>query len=533
MNDFNDPIDNGRDVEAADATINKRTELPLVWFLPLVALLVSGWLISKAMMEKGPQITITFPTAEGLEVDKTKIKYLDVEIGKVTAISINDDMKTIRVTAQMSNTADDYLKEHSRFWVVRPQVGLSGISGLGTLLSGAYIEIKPGDGDTKTEFVGLATPPPLKTNTEGRQFILEANNLGSLRAGTQINFHGINVGSVLAHELSEDANSIRLTVFINKPYDQFVRKNTRFWIDSGIDLSAGAEGFKVRTGPLVSLLSGGIAFRSDPEDSVETIQPDNTQFQLYDNYQLSTQVVYTNTLRYVMYFKGSVRGLTEGAPVQLRGIPVGKVVHIDLELNENTQEIHVPVTIELELERIHKINDKSHLSDKEIIAQLIKKGLRAQLQTGSFLTGQLLVDLDFYPKIPVVLSDNKSIYPEFPTTAGSLDQLTRSATVIMDKIAKLPLDNLSEEVNKTLQSLQGTSKAAKDMLVTAQSTLTATDKTMNSAQKVLNTLEPGASTHYELEKLLQELTRAAGSVKQLTDYLEQHPDSLLRGKEGE
>jgi len=533
MNDFNDPIDNGRDAEAADATINKRTELPLVWFLPLVALLVSGWLISKAMMEKGPEITITFPTAEGLEVDKTKIKYLDVEIGKVTAISINDDMKTIRVTAQMSNTADDYLKEHSRFWVVRPQVGLSGISGLGTLLSGAYIEIKPGDGDAKTEFVGLATPPPLKTNTEGRQFILEANNLGSLRAGTQINFHGINVGSVLAHELSEDANSIRLTIFINKPYDQFVRKNTRFWVDSGIDLSAGAEGFKVRTGPLVSLLSGGIAFRSDPEDAVETIQPDNTQFQLYDNYQLSTQVVYTNTLRYVMYFKGSVRGLTEGAPVQLRGIPVGKVVHIDLELNETTQDIQVPVTIELELERIHKINNKPHVSDKDIVAQLIKKGLRAQLQTGSFLTGQLLVDLDFYPKIPVVLNDNKSIYPEFPTTAGSLDQLTRSATVIMDKIAKLPLDNLSEEVNKTLQSLQGTSKAAKDMLVTAQSTLTATDKTMNSAQKVLNTLEPGASTHYELEKLLQELTRAAGSVKQLTDYLEQHPDSLLRGKEGE
>jgi paraquat-inducible protein B len=238
MNDFNDPIDDGRDAEgraptvgalgdagaiadtaeAADAAINKRTELPLVWFLPLVALLVSGWLISKAMMEKGPEITITFPTAEGLEVDKTKIKYLDVEIGKVTAISINDDMKTIRVTAQMSNTADDYLKEHSRFWVVRPQVGLSGISGLGTLLSGAYIEIKPGDGDAKTEFVGLATPPPLKTNTEGRQFILEANNLGSLRAGTQINFHGINVGSVLAHELSEDANSIRLTIFIKNPF---------------------------------------------------------------------------------------------------------------------------------------------------------------------------------------------------------------------------------------------------------------------------------------------------------------------------
>jgi paraquat-inducible protein B len=336
---------------------------------------------------------------------------------------------------------------------------------------------------------------------------------------------------VLGHELSEDANAIRLTIFINKPYDQFVRKNTRFWIDSGIDLSAGADGFNVRTGPLVSLLSGGIAFRSDPQDPVESIQAENTQFQLYDTYQLSTQVVYTNTLRYVAYFNGSVRGLTEGAPVQLRGIPVGKVVHIDLELNETTQDIHVPVTIELELDRIHKVNEHPDLSDKEIMGQMIKKGLRAQLQTGSLLTGQLLVDLDFYPKSLIVLNDNKSIYPEFPTTASSLDQFTHSANIIMDKIAKLPLENLTDEINKTLQSLQGTSQAAKDMLVTAKGTLTTTDKTMNSAHKVLNTLEPGASTHYELEKLLQELTRAAGSVKQLTDYLEQHPDSLIRGKD--
>jgi len=528
MTDFNDPIN-----DVSDAVINKRAELPLVWFLPIVALLVSGWLISKAMMEKGPEITINFPSADGLEVDKTKIKFLDVEIGKVTAISINDDLKTIQVSAQMSKNADDYLKENTTFWVVRPQVGLSGISGLGTLLSGAYIAMKPGDGESKSDFVGLVTAPPIRANAEGKQFILDANNLGSLRAGTPINFHGISVGSVLNHELTKDADAIRLTIFINKPYDQFVRKNTRFWIDSGIDLSAGAEGFKVRTGPLSSLLSGGIAFRNDPDDPIDSIQAENTSYPLYDTYEQSTQIIYNNTLRYVMYFKGSVRGLTVGAPVQLRGIPVGKVVHIDLELDESTKDIQVPVTIELELERIHKVNQQANLSDKDIMSQLINKGLRAQLQTGSLLTGQLLVDLDFYPKIPIVPNDNKSIYPEFPTTANSMDQFTHSANIIMDKIAKLPLDNLTDEINKTLQSLQGTSKAAKDMLVTAKGTLNTTDKTMNSAQKVLTTLEPGASTHYELEKLLQELTRAAGSVKQLTDYLEQHPDSLLKGKEGD
>ena len=262
MNNFIDPID------VSDVSINKKSELPLVWFLPLIALLVSGWLIVKSINETGPVITISFPTAEGLEVDKTKIKYLNVEIGKVTAISISDDLKTILITAQMNSTAANYLNQDTSFWVVRPQVGLGGISGLGTLLSGPYIEIKPGKGLRADNFTGLTTPPLLKNNAEGNHFILETNNLGSMKPGTPINFHGINVGEVLSYKLSEQADAIRLTVFINKPYDQFVRKNTRFWIDSGVDLSASADGFKVRTGPLISLLSGGIAFRAAAEDSV-------------------------------------------------------------------------------------------------------------------------------------------------------------------------------------------------------------------------------------------------------------------------
>jgi paraquat-inducible protein B len=517
--------------DATEVSLNKKTELPLIWFLPLIAMLVSGWLIYKSISEKGPSITISFPTAEGLEVDKTKIRYLDVEVGKVTAISINADMKTILVTAQMNSDSANYLNKNTVFWVVRPQVGLGGVSGLGTLLSGAYIEIKPGDGASESHFTGLSVPPLLQKNERGTQFILETSDLGSMRPGTPIHFHGINVGEVISHELSKDADAIRLYIFIHAPYDQFVRKNTRFWLDSGIDLSAGADGFKVRTGPLISLLSGGIAFRAEPNDEIKDIQPENAVFQLYDTYAQSTQIVYTNTLRYVMYFNGSVRGLAEGAPVQLRGIPIGSVTAISLELDKNTAEIRVPVMVELEPDRIKEINNQVHVSDKDIMDRLIKKGLRAQLQTGSLLTGQLLVDLDFHPKSKIVPTANDSVYPEFPTTASSLDQFTHAAQIIMDKVAKLPLEKLSTEIDHTLISLQDTSKAATSMLKTAKGTLNNTDKTMTSAQQVLTGLEPGSTTHYELEKLLQELTGAASSVKQLTDYLEQHPETLLRGKQ--
>lgn len=527
MNNLNDPY------LVTDVAISKKSELSLVWFLPLIALLVSGWLIYKSNMEKGPVITITFPTAEGLEVDKTKIRYLDVEVGKVTAISINDDNKTIRVTAQMSSTADGYLKENTTFWVVRPQVGLGGVSGLSTLLSGPYIGMNPGNGRKQEHFTGLSTPPLLKTHIDGRQFILETSNLGSMRPGTPINFHGIIVGEVLTHELSAEANAIRLTVFINAPYDQFVRKNTRFWIDSGVDLSAGTDGFKVRTGPLISLLSGGIAFRTSAHDKAADIQPENTLFPLYDTYEQSTQIVYSNTLKYVMYFNGSLRGLTEGAPVQLRGIPIGKVTSINLEIDKKTAEIHMPVIVELEPERIKKVNNQPGISDEDIIERLIKKGLRAQLQTGSLLTGQLLVDLDFYPDSQINLSANTSPYPQFPTTASSLDQFTHSANIIMNKVAKLPLDKLTQDIDNTLVSLQGTSKAATDMLKSAKGTLGNADHAIISAQQALSTFEPGSTARYELEQLLRELSQATSSVRQLSDYLEQHPDSLLHGKKEE
>ena len=517
--------------ETEDASLNKKPELPLVWLLPICAFIVSGWLIYKSASEKGPVITIDFPTAEGLEIDKTRIRYLDVEIGKVTDININQDSKTIQVTAQMHRTAEDYLNQNTSFWVVRPQVGLAGISGLNTLISGAYIEVKPGDGEHQHHFTGLPAAPVQRTDAEGRQFVLETANLGALGPGTQINFHGIPAGEVLTQELSVNADSIRLTIFIKAPYDQFVRKNTRFWKDSGIDLSAGADGFKVRTGPLVSVLSGGIAFRTSPNDTVKDVQPEDSMFHLYDTFDLSTQIEYHNTLKYVMYFNGSVRGLTEGAPVQLRGIPIGAVTGISLELDAKSADIRIPVTVDLEPDRIKEINKQPNVSNKDMMSRLINKGLRAQLQTGSLLTGQLLIDLDFHPNSKVTMHSNNSAYQEFPTIPSSLDQFTHSAQTIMDKVAKLPLEQLTTEVNNTLKTLQTTAKAANGMMADAKQTMRGADKTLQSAEHLLRSLEPGTTTRFEIDKLLLELNQSANSVKQLADFLEQHPEALLRGKD--
>ena len=525
MNDFIEPP-----YEAADAAINKKRELPFIWLLPLCALLVSGWLIYKTVSEKGPVITITFPSADGLEIDKTKIKYLDVEVGKVSDITINRDLKTIEVTAQMHKESSAFLTNNTQFWVVRPQIGLSGVTGLGTLMSGAYIAIKPEKGKDERHFTGLDTPPVLETNAQGKKFILETTNIGSMGPGTSISFHGIEVGEVLEYKLADNADNIKLTVFVNSPYDQFIRTNTHFWIDSGIDLSAGADGFKLRTGPLASLLIGGIAFRTSPEDKTTDIVPENTPFQLFDNYEQSDQVIYHRTIQVVMYFNESVRGLNLDAPVLLRGIPVGKVIGMDLEIDGKTADIQIPVMVEVEPDRIKLVNKQENSTPKENIGRLVAKGLRAQLQTGSLLTGQLYIALDLFPESKIVMHNNRTGYLEFPTTPNAWTQITNSAHAIMDKISKLPLETMATEINKTLQSLQGTSKAATTTLTTATGTLAGADKTMSSAQHMLSTLEPGSTTQYELNQLLKELTQTAVSVRQLTDYLEEHPDSLIRGK---
>ena len=284
-------------------------------------------------------------------------------------------------------------------------------------------------------------------------------------------------------------------------------------------------------------MAGGIAFRTDPNDKVADTVPEYTPFRLFDGYEQSTEVIYHRTVEAVMYFNESVRGLNIGAPVLLRGIPVGKVTGIMLEIDAKTADIENPVVVEVEPDRIVIVNKTVNMTPNENIAHLVAKGLRAQLQTGSLLTGQLFIALDLFPQSKVVTHKNDTGYLEFPTTPNAMNQTINSVQAVMDKISKLPLETMTAEINQTLESLHGTSKAATKTLVTANGTLSTADKTlssadkaMGSAQQVLTTLEPGSTTQYELNQLLQELSQTASSVKQLADYLEEHPDSLIRGK---
>jgi paraquat-inducible protein B len=401
-NPINDQLSEIKNVE-----IKGRKSISMVWLLPIVAALIAGWLGYKAYSEKGPTVIISFNQATGIEAGKTKIKYKDVELGMVDDVVFNDDLSKVLITASFRTEANQLLNENTQFWVVRPRIGASGISGLSTLLSGPYIEMEPGDGAAKKQFTGLEEPPIVTADVKakGRSFILHAESLGSLDAGSPIYYDGLHAGEILSYEFSPDSDQIKLQVFVGEPFHNLVKENTRFWNVSGVEVLADTNGIDIKTGSLQSILMGGIAFDSFGAKTMHSkIAKEGAAFTLYQRYGEIADKQYDMKIPYVMFFKGSVHGLSVGAPVDFRGIKVGSVTDIQIVGDPKTREIYIPVTIEIEPQRVHLLHKQTERHPRESIADLVRRGLKAQLQTGNLLTGQLYVGLDFHPDVETKLA---------------------------------------------------------------------------------------------------------------------------------
>ena len=344
--------------ELPEATVEKPRGISIVWLIPLVAALVGGWLAYKTISESGPTITISFLDASGLEADKTKIKYKSITVGQVENIEIHD-LQHVYVTAKMSKKSEKYMKEDTKFWVVRPRIGAGGISGLETLISGAFIAIDPRPTGAPTlTFTGLEKPPGISVEDEGATFSLKAQDLGSIARGTSIFHRDIKVGRVVSYEFAEDKEGVIIDIFIEAPHDVLVHNTSRFWQKTGIDISYGAEGFEFQVESLATLIVGGIAFDT-PVMAGGSQKPSKsgTVFTLFKNIQSIGEAKYVTKNPYIVRFEGSVRGLSIGAPVEFRGIKVGSVVDIAAKVDPKTMTVDIPVVIELEPERLASPED--------------------------------------------------------------------------------------------------------------------------------------------------------------------------------
>jgi len=519
-----------------EVLIEKRRGLPLVWLIPVVAALVALWLGWSSYSERGPTITITFESASGLEVGKTHVKYRDVPLGVVTDVKLSDDLGHVVVTAEMEKSAGTHLNENTEFWIENARVTASGVSGLGTLVSGAYIGVKPGTGEPATEFKGSEEPPVLQVTVPGTKYTLHSDKRGSIGSNSPIYYRGIQVGEVLGSSLNTEANEVVIFAFVRAPYDAMVKPQTRFWNAGGVDVSLGAEGLKVRTESVLTLLVGGITFDTPPSARKNHASPEGADFQLYSSYDDIAEAGYTQKVQYLLNFTGSVGGLEPGAPVTFRGMKIGSVQSLELEIDTSDYSVRVPVMIEIQPERAHIVGEDENSPSRDRMEQFIEKGLRAQLRSGSILTGSLLVALDFFPNDPpakMVEVDGNFVIPTVPST---IEQLTEKASVFFNKIADAPVAELIVELRNTVKSV--------DVLLTSASLhkgidglaplLESVRKTSDSARVTLDSatglVGDDSAMRHDLLRMLDELTEMARSVRTLTDYLERNPNSLIFGK---
>ena len=529
------------DIPEAVSEPKKRFSLQMVWLIPIVAAIIGGTLAVRTYLNKGPVITITFKTGEGLEEGKTKIKYKDVEVGVVKDISIAKDLTHVVVTAELKKEVTPHLIEDTSFWVVRPQISGGNVTGLGTLMGGSYIGMDVGKSkESKRDFKGLETAPVISMDVPGSRFQLHSPDLGSLDIGSPIYFRRIQVGQILSYDLDGDGRGVTFKAFINAPYDKYVRANTRFWHASGIDLSVDANGLKLNTQSLVSILMGGIAFQTlDEQGAAPPLDP-NAAFTLFANRDDAMKHRDTISAVYVLVFKESVRGLTAGAPVDFRGVVIGEVTAIKVEYDNSSREINMLVEVRIYPERLRSraVNsaERNPKYGRFYMDQMVEAGLRAQLKSGNMLTGQLFVSLEFFPKAPKARIDWTGNPPQIPTTPSSLVELQATLANVMSKLEKMPLDEVVGDVRQALQSFDATMKSADQMIrrmdstvmPEAQATLAEARTTLDAARQ---TLSADAPLQQDLRESLREMSRAAQSLRVLTDYLDRHPESLIRGKQ--
>ncbi|WAD28168.1 MlaD family protein [Pseudomonadaceae bacterium T75] len=515
----------------------RRARVSLVWLVPIAAALVGFSMVLQNWLSAGPQITVSFETAEGLEANKTQVKYKNVVIGQVTEINLSEDHTRVIATVELDQHAEPFTREDTKFWVVRPRIGASGVSGVDTLLSGAFIGADAGRAEeTRREFVGLEAPPPVTFGVEGKQFTLHTDDLGSLGIGSPLYFRRLQVGQVISFGLADDGKGVQVQVFVNAPYDNFVTDDTRFWNASGVDVSVAADGLTVNTESLSAILAGGIAFRAPNYSPDARPAAEDSEFTLFSDMRRAMAPA-DGPPRYVqMRFDQPLRGLNVDAPVEFLGVPIGRVVSVKLDYDEQNKNFPVVVGAVIFPNRLGAAHDKlsqalggnTEEHAARLMQMFVERGLRAQARTGNLLTGQLYISLDFDPRAPQVAFDQQARPMVIPTIAGSFDKLQEQLQAMVDKLSKLPIESLADNLNGSLDELRQTLKQVNgDVLPQLQRTLERSEQTLQNANQAL---ADGSPQRQQLGDTLEEVQRAVRSVRVLSDYLSRHPESLIRGR---
>lgn len=514
-----------------------------VWIVPGIALIFGGWLVVDSYLSQGPVVDVTFANAEGIKAGETQVKRLSVELGTVEEVYLNEGYSDVTVVIQFDEGTQELLRQDSQFWVVKPRVGADGISGLSTILSGAYIELSPGIGAVgKRDFEGLDTAPVTPRSTPGNRISLVSEGNNSLSSGEPVLYNGYKVGLVENSDLSVTDGKTYYDLFVEAPYDQLITTNTKFWNASGITFDAGVNGVSVSTGSLEAILSGGVAFGLTEGTPLGDSISEGAIYELYPSFTAIPEQNFEYSIEYMLLFDSSVRGLSIGAPVEYRGIRFGTVTDISFELVDPEDGFNaegrglMPVLISIDPGRFLTDTNAALEEVSEVMTQAVSNGMRASLSNGNLITGSLYVSLDFQngsePAQITELAGRKLL----PTSNAGLAQLEQQVSQVLTKIQELPIENSLALAASALESMTTTVGTADQTLQYVNDVLEETntaqlpqkvEAALNQLSTALGGISPGSPIYLELNNALDELTETLRNTRELSATIEAEPRSLI------
>ena len=546
------------------ATPRRPRRVSVIWVIPIVAVAIGVWLAWDTLSKEGPTITISFESGEGLQAGQSQLKYKEIVLGTVQSLALTPDQSRVLVTIATTRQAEPLLTHDTIFWVVKPRLFAGNVTGLETLFSGVYIGMLPGQlgGKSARQFVGREEPPVLEAKVPGRTFLLRASRLGSISLGSPVFFHDLDVGQVLSWDLTDMADTVTIHAFVRAPFDSYVHDETRFWNASGISVKLTGAGVQVQVASLRALLLGGIEFSTPVEYSHTEASLENHIFPLFPDQDTAIAASYTRKIPLVSYFSGSVRGLGPGSEVTMQGFTLGHVTDVRLIYDPVKDRVVAPVRFEVEPERVLGIGKRAFKTPAEGLDDLLKRGLRATLESTSLITGQQAVVLKFVPDAPPATVSKEGDYFVLPAVeGGGFADLEASATALLNKVNTIPFEQIGNNIESILRSvndiasgpevrqavtnLTATLASAKDLvqhldagaapaLRELPAVVDELETALTNANRLLVSLDNGygnnTQVNRDLDRLLVQTNDAVRSLRALADLLARHPEALVKGR---
>lgn len=517
----------------------KINRISAIWIVPIITLLIGVWMVYSHFVDQGRTVTLIANDASGIVAGKTVIKSRSVDVGIVEAVTLSDDYTEVVIQGRLYKNMDSLVKKDSVFWIVQPQIGKDGVSGLGTLFSGVYIELLSGkakEAPKSETFKLLNSPPLLMPSDAGIRINLVSDQDSVISKGAAVLFRGFQVGSVETSEFDIKSRNMKYQLFIAKPYDSLVTQNIRFWKEGGIDLSLSARGASLNVPSMTALLSGAVSFDVPNGSKLGDPALPSSTYTLYKDKTAIQNSQYTEYTEFLLFFNDSISGLVEGAPVEYRGIRLGTVSKVPFFSRKIMQEdtvlsYNIPVLVRIEPGRLSDLFEKP-VDLANLLIKEQENGLRAALKSSNFLTGSLYVDIDFYPEY-------KNVYTNYPkqefgydtleTVSVGLSQLQAKLIQTLDNFNSLPLNKTITDFNETMEKSQKLLESLTAIVNSKEMQNLPKDikVTVDSLNKTLKSVQPGSTLHNQMNADLQKLEKVMDELTPILETLNDKSNSLI------